>query len=56
MITAKAPGPERLERWTRREQFNIAGQLARAIEGLIVQGKESGFYPKWMKSQPLATF
>lgn len=37
MITAKAPGPERLERWTRREQFNIAGQLARAIEGLIVQ-------------------
>lgn len=52
----KSLEPEWLDRWTRGEQFKRAAQVAWAIEGLVIQGKEFGFYFKWMKSQPLDGF
>lgn len=56
MTTTMSLEPEWLERWTKGGQFKRAGQVARAVKGLVIQGKEYGFYCIWMKSQPLDSF
>ena len=43
-------------KWTRGERFKRVGEVARAAEGLVGQGRGVGFYSKWMKSQTLDSF